>query len=156
MQAKTQPWGAEHPGLLGLSDEQLGKVIPLQIHVDGAEMFKGSEHLIFSISSVFADSVDIMDVKFAVIKIPTVKLKNKATLQGVMERVAAYFSWNFQVLQEGVVPSEGFYGEDLLGTTTGPIMGGYTCAFAFFKCDTKARVEAHGFSNYWHGNAHVR
>jgi hypothetical protein len=114
-------------------------------------MFRDSDFNIFSISSVLADAKDVMDHKYAILKVQTSKMKLKETLKGVMERVAAFFAWNFQVLQDGIMPTSGFYGEPLAshGTTAAPLMDGFSCAFAFFKCDTKARVEANGFRNYY-------
>ena len=124
------------------------QVIPLQIHVDGAEMYAKNPYTVFSISSVLADTTEIMDMKFAVVKIPESCLKPKKILDAAMQKVADFMAWNFEILQKGQIPTTGFYGEPL-GTEAGPIMGEYTAAFAFFKCDGKARKEPHRFKNHY-------
>ena len=125
------------------------QVLPIQIHVDGAEMFKAAEFMIFSVSSVLVDNkADVMDTKFALVKIAAQKLKPRRLLTNAMEKVAAWFAWQFEVCQTGVIPTHGFYGDELDTTLRGALMDGdYTAAFAFFKSDGKARCESHSFSN---------
>ena len=87
------------------------QVLPIQIHVDGAEMFKAAEFMIFSVSSVLVDNkADVMDTKFALVKIAAQKLKPRRLLTNAMEKVAAWFAWQFEVCQTGVIPTHGFYG----------------------------------------------
>lgn len=146
--ARTQPWGANHPALAGRSDEELSKIIPVQLHVDGADLFRNTEYVVFSVSSVLADTTDISDLKFQFLKVPAECCKTKELLLEVMQRVAAFVAWNVDILQSGVRPSVGFYGEDLEGGGE-PFMHPYTAAYALFKSDGKARAECHAYEmNY--------
>ena len=63
-QALLQAWGREHPALAGKHGDALGHVIPLQIHMDGAEMFKNAEYYVFSISCALNHKSNIFDSKF--------------------------------------------------------------------------------------------
>ena len=55
-----EPW-KEHP-VLKDSLVDLSKLIPVQLHADGAEMFRDDEYFCFSWSSAFASSGMIADV----------------------------------------------------------------------------------------------
>ena len=55
-----EPW-KEHPVLKDNSVD-LTKLIPVQLHADGAEMFRDDEYFCFSWSSAFASSGMIADV----------------------------------------------------------------------------------------------
>jgi hypothetical protein len=117
----------------------------LQIHVDGLEIFKNTEFVVFSISSALNHSGNLFDTKFQIMKIPHYMMASPDIRRGVMHTAAAYFSWNFSILLSGDAPTEGFYGEALSPTPNGVsrVMGDYTGAFAFMKADGKARVECH-------------
>ena len=149
--ARTQVWGQTHPALQGKHGVELGKIIPLQIHVDGLEIYKNTEFLVFSISSVISQAGNLFDSKFQIMKIPYSIMHTAQIRRGVMQMAAAYFSWNFRIIMDGSWPTTGFYGETLAPEPTGlsRIMDEYTAAFAFFKSDGKARVECHGFNFYY-------
>ena len=152
--ALEQEWGAKHPVLEGRRGDALGKIIPLQIHVDGAEVYNNKEYLVFSISSVLAQGSCIWDNKFVVLKLPVMWIKTKSMMQLVMRRVAAFFAWNFAVIASGRLPNTGFYGESLKfeAADDDKIMGEFIGAFAFFKADGKARVQAHNFTAHNYGS----
>jgi hypothetical protein len=57
---RLEPW-KEHPVLKGNTSD-LSKLIPVQLHADGAEMFRDDEYFCFSWSSAFASSGTIADV----------------------------------------------------------------------------------------------
>jgi hypothetical protein len=66
-------------------------------------------------------------------------------MRAVMERLAAYMAWNFEVALSGECPTVGYRGEEL--PEQGRLMGEYKAAYVFFKCDMKARVECHQFAH---------
>lgn len=49
---RQPPWEL-HPHLHGFSDEDLGKVIPISVHADGAELYTNTEYMVWSWSSCF-------------------------------------------------------------------------------------------------------
>eukprot|EP00969_Alexandrium_andersonii_P036028 1578270-Alexandrium_andersonii.AAC.1 len=78
-------------------------------------------------------------------------MQSKAVKKHVYEKVAAYFAYTFKVLQSGLFPTAGFEGRPFdprsrTARSPGePFLGGVTAAFAGFKADGKARVEANAF-----------
>lgn len=81
-------------------------------------------------------------------------MKEPNTKRKVMQTVAAYFGWCFQVAQNGLPPKTGFYCEpwpagtyrQLLAASGAPLLGGFRGCFAGFKADLKARKESHFFN----------
>ena len=149
--ALTQEWGKAHPALQGVSLDALQYIIPLAIHLDGAEVFNNSEYYVFSVSSVLCVGAHVFDSKFQFLKIPHDMMREKRIKEGVFKIAAAYIAWNFEVLQSRKTPHTGFYGEVWPSKSTratiagGDIMGSYSAAFAAWKSDGKARAEAHLF-----------
>jgi len=133
--------------------KELLKMLPVHVHMDGAEMFTNREFDVWSISSPLVNGINIFDAKYQVIKIPAALMKSKAVKKHVMREVACFFAWNFEIMQSGIGPQAGYYGEALTGFRAKyigkPFMNGYKACFTGWKGDGKARIEAHGFSrNY--------
>ena len=65
---KLKPW-ANHPDLED-STQNFSKLIGLQVHGDGAEMYRDSEYFVYSWSSVFAGrglDADVMLYRFPIL-----------------------------------------------------------------------------------------
>jgi len=145
---KKHPFGRDHPGL---RDKNVTMVIPLLIHIDGAEIYTNSEFYVLQFSSVMAVDANVLDTKFPCIKIPHALMRDKEVKAAVMRRLADWVAWNMRILQEGCGPPHGYAHEPwpaggscsrLVGER---IMGDYSAAYMGFKGDGKARKEAHGF-----------
>eukprot|EP00969_Alexandrium_andersonii_P043952 1927341-Alexandrium_andersonii.AAC.1 len=82
-------------------------------------------------------------------------MSNKRVKRQVMDLAARLVGWQMQVAQDGVWPQVGFYGEPLEASSIraqragSEIAGSFRAAFAGFKSDGKARVEANGFCRWW-------
>ena len=149
---KKHPFGRDHPGLC---DKNQAMVIPLLVHIDGAEVYTNAEFYVLQFSSVMAVDSNVLDTKFPCIKIPHSLMRDKAVKAAAMQRLAEWVAWNFRILQDGHGPPHGYAQEPWV--EGGPcsklvgerIMADYSGAYMGFKGDAKARKEAHGFrQNY--------
>jgi hypothetical protein len=149
------PWGQRHPAVAPHSSDSgyLKTLIPLYIHLDGAEIYTNSEFYVLSFSSALATDCSVLDAKFPILQIPHAAIRDKEIKKQAMRVMAAFVAWNFQVLQDGRGPKVGFYGEPLDGVRAALIdqdlMGPYKACCSGCKADLKARREAHFFAqNY--------
>ena len=124
-------------------------LIPISIHLDGAEMYSNSEFIVLSFSSIVATQCHVLDCKFPIMKIPHEAIRDPDLKERANRVMASYVAWNFAVLASGSGPQVGFYQEPLTGyreTLIGvEFMAGYRAACVGFKADLKARREAFGF-----------
>jgi len=149
---QKHPFGRDHPALRA---KNLGRVIPLLVHIDGAEMYTNSEFYVLQFSSLMAVDSNVLDTRFPCIKIPHAWMREKTVKAAVMRRLADWVAWNMSVLQDGHGPPHGYAQEPwpeggpcsrLVGER---LMGDYSGAYMGFKSDAKARKEAHCFvQNY--------
>jgi len=137
------PWGQRHPAVAGQSSHHLSRLLPLCLHLDGAEIFSNSEFYVLSFSSVMARGCSVLDAKFPVLKIPHSAIQEPERKKHAMRVMAAFVAWNFQVLQTGRGPRAGFYGEPFdvesvrASLIDKPLMGSYTAGCVGFKSDLK-------------------
>ena len=68
-------------------------LIPLCIHVDGAEMFTNNEFMVWSIQSVFASGANVWDAKFPVCIIPLESMRDQDVKDAANQAVAEIVSW---------------------------------------------------------------
>jgi len=145
--ALTLPWGRNHPALT--HKPNLGTVLPLTIHLDGAEIYTSSEYWVLSFSSAVVRNCNVVDCKFPILKLPYSAIRDGDFKHKANKTMADFIAWNFEVLKRAVGPQLGFYGEPLHSLVGEPLMGPYSAACIGFKADLKARREAHGFTQHY-------
>jgi hypothetical protein len=146
------PWGQKHPALLDPTLDT-SRLIPLTLHLDGAEIYSNSEFWVLSFASVLATDCNVFDAKFPILKIPHAQIRDPACKRKAIQLMARFVAWCFEILQHGVCPKVGMYGEPLEGVCATlidqPIMGGYRAACIGFKADLKGRKEANFFKQFY-------
>ena len=146
--AKTLEWGQEHPALQGKTDEQLSRLIPLMLHVDGAEIFRNSEFYIFSFRSPLAEGAPY-DIIFPFLLARHSHMHDVACKNRVFERACELFNWSICVAEDGVGPSTGFHGEPNSRFAGQELAGGYRACYVGTKHDSKANMELHRDSQWY-------
>lgn len=125
-------------------------LIPLALHVDGAEFYANSEFLVWSISSIFPDG-HCWDTKFPICIVPHERLGTDAIKKDVHTMVANVVAWSLRHSASGIGPSRGFQGEplenDYRKSLAGKeLAGGFKACFFGFRFDEKARKECNFFT----------
>ena len=148
------PWGCRHERYHGSPDSELGSLLPIVWHIDGAEFHRNCEFYIWSWSSLVADGDnDVWNVKYPFCVIPHIMMRDPAVKNQVMREMAHVMGWSHEVMAAGILPRCGAAGEALLekrGLKAGQSMSGkYKGAFAGVKHDGKARKEVHLFRRYY-------
>lgn len=123
-------------------------MIPLCLHVDGAEFYANSEYLCWSMASIFADS-HVFDCKFPLCVLPHQSMATDAVRQHVHTTVAKVLSWSLRVAATGVFPTNGAFDEPLSGPrlqeANKSIASGWKATYFGFRFDEKARKESNLF-----------
>lgn len=126
-------------------------LVPICIHVDGAEFYSNSEVLVWSMQSVFSSGQHVWDSKYPLVVIPHEMIRDADIKQQVQEVIAQVLKWSFRCCAEGVWPSTGPFGEALPSGHRScqkgkPLAGGaYRACYFGFRADGKGRKEAHMF-----------
>lgn len=126
-------------------------LVPICIHVDGAEFYANSEVLVWSMQSVFSSGQHVWDSKYPLVVIPHEMIRDADIKQQVQEVIAQVLKWSFRHCAEGVWPSTGPFGEALPSGHRScqkgkPLAGGaYRACYFAFRADGKGRKEAHMF-----------
>jgi len=126
-------------------------MIPLLVHVDGSEIHTNSEWYVWSVSSPLPSRSNILDTKFQAVKVPHAMMRSPEVKSEVLRRVAAWFAYQFEGLQEGVgqpcdFDGNGFPASSVQAAMVGEeLMGGFKACFIGIKSDLKARKESHFF-----------
>lgn len=76
-------------------------LIPLCLHLDGAEMFTNNEFMVWSIQSVFANGTDVWDSKFPVCFIPLESMRDQDVRDAVHQSIAELWHGVSKQLQLG-------------------------------------------------------
>lgn len=124
-------------------------LLPICIHVDGAEFYSNSEFQVWSIGCLFATGAHVFDTKFPCVTIPHTHMLDSSIKNRVNEVVAQVLAWSLKCSGKGLWPVTGPFGEELIGfrrANGGSIMAGNWrgCFFAY-RADGKARKETHVF-----------
>ena len=123
-------------------------MIPLCLHVDGAEFYANSEYLCWSMASIFADG-HVFDCKFPLCVLPHQSMATDAVKQHVHTTVAKVLSWSLRVAATGVFPTKGAFDEPLSGPrlqeANKSIASGWKATYFGFRFDEKARKESNLF-----------
>lgn len=135
--------------------ESHGSMLPLILHVDGAEFYSNSEYLVWSMSSVLSDS-HVWDSKFPICILPHDSMGTHATKKHVHETVANLVAWSLRHAASGIGPDRGFRNEPLTGVRKQmagkPLALGCKGCYFGFRFDEKARKEVNFFyRSYQHG-----
>ena len=85
-------------------------MIPLCLHVDGAEFYSNSEYLCWSMASIFAEG-HVFDTKFPLCVLPHQSMATDAVKQHVHTTVAKVLAWSLRVAATGVFPTKGAFDE---------------------------------------------
>lgn len=116
-------------------------LLPIALHVDGAEFYANSEYLVWSMASIFGEG-HVWDVKFPCVCIPHLLLQDFK--DDVHEKVADILAWSLRCAAKGKWPSHGPFGEALTGTraewSEQVLAGGWHAAYFGFRYDGKART----------------
>ncbi|CAK8985934.1 Uncharacterized protein SCF082_LOCUS341, partial [Durusdinium trenchii] len=150
------PW-RDHP-VLHDPKQDLSTLVGIQLHGDGAEMFRDDEVFVFSWSSVFASSgreTDVTLYRFPVLFVHERHMQKPKVKEHVNKTIAELVAWSLAHAGSGVAPTRGFYGEKFLPNTwrfemAGKTMAGGVRAIYFcWKSDLKARHEVHKFERWY-------
>lgn len=107
-------WKA-HPVLATCDSLCLERMVPVNIHGDGAAMYREDEYFVYSWSSAFSGSSMVKDVLMAKIPIAIIPEKDMThpdVRQHVNDTVARLVSWSLKCAAEGVAPLLGFRDEE--------------------------------------------
>lgn len=143
---------AHHPSLQ--NPETYDCMLPLALHVDGAEFYSNSEYLCWSMCSVLS-SEHVFDSKFPVVVLPHSSMLDERVKAHVHATVSRVLAWSLRCASSGVAPSTGVFDEPLLGeraTLAGQqLANGWKGCFFGFRFDEKARKEVNAFTrSYQH------
>eukprot|EP00435_Cladocopium_sp_Y103_P068002 s1968_g30.t2 len=103
---------AHHPSLQ--NPETYDCMLPLALHVDGAEFYSNSEYLCWSMCSVLS-SEHVFDSKFPVVVLPHSSMLDERVKAHVHATVSRVLAWSLRCASSGVAPSTGVFDEPLLG-----------------------------------------
>lgn len=125
-------------------------LIPIILHVDGAEFYSNSEYLVFSACSLFAgEDSNIWDVKFPLAVVPHAAMVDSKVKDGVHFEIAKTLAWSIQALSKGTFPSHGPDGVELSGHrahVAGRVLAnGWRGIYFGFRYDAKARKDTNRF-----------
>ena len=136
-------------------DPSIPGLIPIVLHVDGAEFYSNSEYVVFSMGSILCEGVHPWDSKFAIACIPYSNMYENDIRKGVHKAVAETVAWSFKSAASGIFPSRGPWGDELTGARkewAGTLLaGGWRAGYLGFRYDAKARKETNEFQrSYLH------
>ena len=129
-------------------------MLPIALHVDGAEFYSNSEYLCWSMASVFS-SEHVFDSKFPICILPHISMLDEGVKKHVHEIVAKVVDWSLSCASSGIAPCTGPFGEPLSNDRCcvgGQVLAsGWKACFFGFRFDEKARKEVNYFErSYQH------
>lgn len=123
-------------------------MIPLVIHVDGAEFYANSEYLCWSVGSALAVE-HVLDTKLPICVLPHASMVDQDVKLAVHRTVATVLSWSLSHCSAGTVPTTGPFGEplgDRANLSGSTVAGGWRGCFFAYRFDEKARVQVNYFN----------
>ena len=121
-------------------------LLPLVLHVDGAEFYTNTEFLVYSFASAFSEG-EIWDTKFPCFSIPYDAMIEANIKTKVNETVALVMDWSLQSCASGKFPSLGPFGEDLSKSRKARagqwLCDGWRACYWGMRSDMKALKETH-------------
>lgn len=123
-------------------------MIPIVLHVDGAEFYSNSEYMCWSMASLLADS-HVFDSKFPLVILPHTSMAEENVKAHVHTMVASVIGWSLKYAALGAFPTTGPFGEELKGwrkeMAGKRIASGWKATYFCFRADEKARKETNYF-----------
>lgn len=121
-------------------------LLPICLHVDGAEFYSNTEFVVWSMQSVFTSGNAIWDCKFPLALIPHEMMRDNDIKESVQTKIATVVAWSLKASSSGIWPSVGPLGEPLVGgdrvTYQGkPLAGDFRGCYFAFRADGKGRKE---------------
>ena len=101
-------WVQKHPHV---RPDLYAKLVPIEYHYDGAEMFRASENLVWSWGSALTSGA-VQDVKFVMFQAPCYCFPTRELQDRLHAKIADFVAWCQNVAFAGVFPTHGFKGED--------------------------------------------
>lgn len=124
-------------------------MIPLCLHVDGAEFYANSEYLCWSLASALSNA-HVFNSKFPLVVLPHQAMNSDCVKKHVHTMVAKIIGWSLRVSASGISPTTGAFGEKLDGhralVAGKPLASGWKGTYWGFRFDEKARKEVNFFS----------
>jgi hypothetical protein len=124
------------------------RLIPLLWHVDGIEIYRNTEFLVWSWASAVCDAVDVWDQKFVFTILPAVLVQHKPVFNQLNAAITKLIGWDLGVCEKGVGPNVGFSDELFTVCSRAKLAGkplAFNACFAGLKSDGKARRDIHSF-----------
>ena len=126
-------------------EEYRNSTVPLDFHVDGVEVFRGTEYSVWSWSSSLVHGIHSYDMQFPLCVIATASIVPGTTDKQIID----YIAWNFDVLESGLFPECGYLGASLdqarPSRSLQTLAGGWFGTFHAWTGDLKEKVREHKF-----------
>ena len=126
-------------------------LIPVFVHMDGGEVFKGTELLIWSWNSALCFDKSSWDCRHYLTCIP-----GDIVIAETIEDMVTYLEWNFTIMLSGVHPEKDFGNIDFSDSRSNlaktPLAGGWACAFAGCLHDLKEQIRQHRYERNYMAN----
>ena len=109
---KKQANWKDHPVLNSCSASELGQMIPVNIHADGAEFYRDDEYFVYSWSSAFPTSItDVLISRIPIAIVPERQMLDVSVKDHVNTKIAQLTAWSLTHASAGLAPLQGFSGE---------------------------------------------
>ena len=123
-------------------------LLPMILHVDGAEFYTNTEFVVWSVQSAFS-SGDVWDTKFPICIISHESMRENDIKLKTQETIASVVAWSLRCAAQGQWPHVGPHGEVFEGARKElqgqQLSGGFKACYFGFRADGKARKEANNF-----------
>ena len=128
--------------------------IPLVFHIDGVEVYSGTEANVWSMSSALTTG-HTHDIKIPLLAVMEEEMSDRGVRQALHQHVVKFLAWSLTHCATGKWPIVGVDGETFPGHTLRhtlagvDLAGGWRAIMVGIKCDGKMKVQTHGFSRWF-------
>ena len=150
--SSREEWFKAHPGCR--DREILKRTIPLVFHIDGVEVYSGTEANVWSMSSALTTG-HTHDIKIPLLAVMEEEMSDRGVRQALHQHVVKFLAWSLTHCATGKWPIVGVDGETFPGHTLRhtlagvDLAGGWRAIMVGIKCDGKMKVQTHGFSRWF-------
>lgn len=149
----SERWFQAHPAMAGKTIDQLDTTLPLYFHLDGVEVYRNTEFLIWTWSSAVADCLNVWDSRFVYALLPAMFMTVRDVFVKANDEITRLIGWDLLQCEIGIAPTKGFYGEDFAGSCSRSRIQGrpltFKSVFAGVKADGKAYRDMHLFTRHY-------